>query len=234
MNPETTTLHTVPSLAEIAAETPSAQHAHVTTWTVNVVRKAMNDGALVPGMKLSEQHISETLGISRNTLRQAFMILSQQNLVEQIPNRGVFVIAPGKEQIREMFTVRQALEGAAIDLAPTGPQPGIRDILKRSQLHRENGSVSGMASANQDFHKELVHLVGSPRLDIMMSSVLAEMRLLFFSMETVPSFHAPFVDLNEELLTLIERGEKEQAHTALRAYLKISQQNFAENLEAES
>lgn len=190
----------------------------------------MNDGVLVPGTKLLEQHISEILNISRNTLRQAFMILIAQNLVEQIPNRGVFVSAPDKEQISEMFTGRLALEGAAIELAPSGAQPHIREILKKAQHSRERGSVSGMASANQDFHKELVQLAASPRLDSLMSSVLAEMRLLFFLMETVPSFHARFVDLNRELLELVEQGHKKEAQAALRQYLKISQEQFTQKL----
>ena len=105
----------------------------------------MNDGVLVPGTKLLEQHISEILNISRNTLRQALMILIAQNLVEQIPNRGVFVSAPDKEQISEMFTVRLALEGGAIELAPSGAQPHIREILKKAQHNRERGSVSGLS-----------------------------------------------------------------------------------------
>ncbi|WP_346846021.1 GntR family transcriptional regulator [uncultured Rothia sp.] len=232
MNPEITSIHVVPTLEAIAAKTPSAQHAQATTWTANVLLTAMNDGALTPGTKLSEQRIAEKLDISRNTLRQAFMILVEQNLLEQIPNRGVFVRVPDAEQIQEMFTVRLALESTAIEQAPSGESDVFRSIMQRSVRSRQLGSVSGMADANQDFHRELVHLARSPRLDYLMSSVLAEMRLLFFSMVTMPSFHARFVDLNQELLHLIEKGEKERAQKFLREYLQLSQESFTQRLEA--
>lgn len=230
MNSETVFSSPLPTLQEIAERTPAAQHAHATAWTINVLRTAMNDGVLVPGLKLSEQHIAEQLNISRNTLRQAFMMLVSQNLVEQIPNRGVYVRTPDIEQVNEMFAVRLALESAALELAPAGQHSHMREIIGRSRLSHLKQSVSGMAAANQDFHRELVRLAASKRLDSLMSSVLAEMRLLFFSMETVPSFHAQYIERNQELLHHIEAGEKQKAQKALKEYLKASHQSFTEKL----
>lgn len=230
MNPETTTLDLVPSLKEIAGSLPAPSHAHATAWAVKVLKKAMNDGALIPGCKLSEQKISAELGISRNTLRQAFTVLAAHNLVEQIPNRGVFVASPDKEQISELMVMRLALESTAIDLSAPGEKPAIRAVIEKARQARAAGSVSAMASANQDFHRLLVAQAGSLRLDTLMSSVLAEMRLLFFSFVTVVDFHAQFVDLNAELLELIEVGEKVAAQKALRSYLAKSSDYFMANL----
>lgn len=228
MNPETTALETVPSLEQIAQQRP--EHARSTEWAASVLRAAMNSGGLVPGAKLGEQHLASVLDVSRNTLRQAFMVLEAQNLVERIPNRGVFVLSPGGEQIREMFIIRWAIQAAAVDVAPAGEIAAARAALAQGQQARERGSVMGMASSNQEFHRALVDAAGSARLSSAMESVLAEMRLLFFSQVTVPGFHAPFIEKNAHLLELVEKGERKDAKDYLRSYLWESRDFFTGQL----
>lgn len=224
MNPLTTALEAVPSLESLAVRRP--EHAQATEWAAGVLRQAMDGGALVPGSKLAEEHLAGVLDVSRNTLRQAFTILEGQNLVERIPNRGVFVVSPAGEQIREMFVTRWAIQSAAIDYTPAGVIGDARAALEDAQAAEARGSVAGMAGANQAFHRALVAAAGSERLNRAMASVLAEMRLLFFSQVTVPGFHAPYVGLNRELLTLVEAGERAQARAFLWDYLEESRAYF--------
>ena len=228
MNPETTALETVPSLEQIAQQRP--EYARSTEWAAGVLRTALNSGVLVPGAKLGEQHLAGVLEVSRNTLRQAFMVLEAQNLVERIPNRGVFVLSPGNEQIKEMFTMRWAIQAAAIDVAPVGEIAEARAALTQGRQARERGSVLGMASSNQEFHRALVDAAGSARLSSAMESVLAEMRLLFFSQVTVPGFHASFIEKNARILELVEGGDREKAKKQLREYLWESRDFFAGRL----
>lgn len=226
VNPETTTIDLAPSLAEIARTRPS--HAQTTDWAADTLRTAMDAGALTPGSKLTEEHLAGTLGVSRNTLRAAFTLLEAQNLVERIPNRGVFVAKPGPEQVADLFIERWAIQAAALDVAPAGPIPRAHRALARAEEARERGSVAGMAGANQDFHRALVDHAGSARLTQAMSRILAEMRLLFFSQVTVPGFHAPYVERNAHLLALIESGQAEAARAYLREYLVESRNYFTQ------
>lgn len=209
----------------VGASTPD--HAHSATWAASILRESMMRGVLTPGTKLPESQLAKELGISRNTLRQAFTTLEADHLVTRLPNRGVFVATPDSKQIKELFTLRLALEGAAVDRASSGKKPRLRYIIKESEIHRRNGSVVGMASSNQDFHRELVALAGSPRLDALMAGALAEMRLLFHSMTTVPDFHAPFVEKNAQLLHLVETGQTSSARDYLLNYLTESAAYFA-------
>lgn len=48
----------------------------------------------MPGQKLSEAALSESLDISRNTLREVFRTLTKEGLIKHAPNRGVFVATP--------------------------------------------------------------------------------------------------------------------------------------------
>ena len=230
MNPETTTLPLVTSLEEVAARFPAAEHAHATARAVAILTTAMNDGVLLPGEQLSEVRCADILGVSRNTLRQAFALLTASHLIEQIPNRGAFVVTPNTDQISEMFTVRRALQQTAISLIEPGAYPELHRVLERARSAQKQGSVSRMALENQNFHRELVALAGSQRLDELMASVLAEMRLLFHSMVTQPDFHGDFVEENGELLSLIEAGKRAEAQAFLDTYLRRSQAFFERHL----
>ena len=228
VNPETTNIDITPSLADIARTRPS--HAQATDWAADILRTAMDAGTLAPGSKLTEEQLAAALGVSRNTLRAAFTLLEAQNLVERIPNRGVFVANPGPEQVADLFIERWAIQAAALDIAPAGPIPQAHRALARAEEARERGSVTGMAGANQDFHQALVDHAGSARLTQAMSRILAEMRLLFFSQVTVPGFHAPYVERNAHLLNLMETGQREAARTYLRNYLAETRNYFTQEL----
>lgn len=213
-----------PELSSIAARRPADMQA--TQWAASALRSAMDAGALTPGTQLVEEHLAALLDVSRNTLRQAFTELEAENLVQRIPYRGVFVTQPEAEQVRELFIERWAVEVAAIDLAPPGENSDARAAIERARAAQTQGQVPLMANANQDFHRALVASAGSQRLDRAMSRILAEMRLIFFGLSHDMDFHAPFIEKNAELLALVEGGQREAAHRALRAYLDLSRDRF--------
>lgn len=96
------------------ADAGHATHAHTGAWVAAQLRQRISDGLLPPGTKLSEQALSEALGVSRNTLREAFTVLAGESVVQRIPNRGVFVAAPGADDVREIYRVRRLIEPAAV------------------------------------------------------------------------------------------------------------------------
>ena len=55
------------------------------------LRLQLAEGLLLPGARLTESTIAEDLGVSRNTVREAFAELAAERLVVRHPNRGVFV-----------------------------------------------------------------------------------------------------------------------------------------------
>lgn len=203
----------------------AAEHAHTTAWIASVLRARIAAGQLTPGSKLSEQSLSESLGVSRNTLRQAFTILAGESIVTRIPNRGVFVAAPGVEEVREIYRVRRTIEPAAVLWGRPSAEhlDAMEAILRRAQAARDAGSVRDMADANQAFHEAVVGLTGSETLQGLMDRVLAEMRLVFHAMASAPDFHTHYVDRNVQLVKRLRAGEHEKAAAELREYLDAAE-----------
>lgn len=71
-------------------------------------------GAYAPGQKLQEQALATAYDVSRSPVREALRRLGSEGLVEEIPNRGVFVKTFSRKDIEEIFEVRVMLESRAI------------------------------------------------------------------------------------------------------------------------
>lgn len=211
-----------------------ATHAHTGAWVAGVLRSRISAGQLPPGTKLSEQKLSAALGVSRNTLREAFTVLAGESVVLRIPNRGVYVAAPGVEDVREIYRVRRLIEPAAVLWGDITDEALDRldAIVAQAQEALAAGSVTGMGDANQELHKALVALSGSASLDELMEKVLAEMRLVFHAMATTPDFHSHYVERNAALVALIRSGRREEAAADLRRYLDAAERELLAHMGA--
>ncbi|GAB4098069.1 GntR family transcriptional regulator [Sinomonas halotolerans] len=213
-------------------ETTPATHAHTGAWVAGVLRERISAGKLLPGTKLSEQALAETLRVSRNTLREAFAVLAGEAVVDRIPNRGVFVAAPGPEDVREIYRVRRMIEPAAVlwgDLSAEDLD-AMEAIVARARAAHAEGSIPGMADANQDLHRAVVALAGSPSLTEVMERVLAEMRLVFHAMATIPDFHSHYVERNAGIVADLRAGRRQKAAEDLRGYLGEAEQELLAHL----
>ncbi|WP_309107508.1 GntR family transcriptional regulator [Arthrobacter sp.] len=216
------------------ADSGHATHAHTGAWVAAVLRARISAGQLPPGTKLSEQKLSEALGVSRNTLREAFTVLAGESVVQRIPNRGVYVAAPGVEDVREIYRVRRMIEPAAVlwGEIPDGTLDRLDAIISQAREALAAGSIQGMANANQELHKALVSLSGSVSLDELMEKVLAEMRLVFHAMATTPDFHSHYVERNAALVAQIRSGQREEAAAELRRYLDSAEDELLAHIGA--
>ncbi|MEV8144257.1 GntR family transcriptional regulator [Specibacter sp. NPDC078709] len=209
-------------------------HAHTGAWVTSVIRARIAEGQLLPGAKLSELALSEALGVSRNTLREAFTVLDHELIITRIPNRGVFVASPGVAGVKEIYGVRRMIEPAAVLWGQQLDVQALADVVVDARAALAEGDTAAMADANQRFHEELVRATGSERLQELMTRVLAQMRLVFHAMSDAPDFHSHYVELNGSLVTLLQDGKREEAAQALRLYLDRAEAELLEHLEQEN
>jgi DNA-binding GntR family transcriptional regulator len=95
----------------------------------------------------------------------------------------------------------------------------VRAAVDEGRAAARMANWDGVASANQHFHRALVAMGGSPRLDQQMKLLLAEMRLVFHRMSEVREFHEPYLDRNDAICDLLEAGDRAAAAEEVRRYL---------------
>lgn len=200
----------------------------VATRVASELRLQIAEGDLQPGMKLREEALSEELGVSRNTVREAFAELVSERLLVREPNRGVFVASLGARDIHDVYTVRRAIEVSAVRGGGTPERvASVRAAVEEGKRAAAAGDNEGLGTANQHFHGALVALAGSDRLNIIMSQVLAEMRLFFHKASVDGGFYQHWLADNEQICQALEAGDPELAAERLTDYLDRSEDQQA-------
>lgn len=77
--------------ADTAADPEEAKVGDLVERTAASIRSWIITGKARPGERLSEKAVADTLAVSRNTLREAFRVLTHENLLVQRPYAGVMV-----------------------------------------------------------------------------------------------------------------------------------------------
>lgn len=204
--------------------------------TAERIRQSLIAGKLVPGQQLSEASVSNSLDVSRNTLREAFRMLTHEGLLTQKPYRGVFVVVPSMASIVDIYRVRRMIECQAIGHAPPKHPASrfMRAAVEEAQLKREADDWPAVGTANMDFHAAVVALADSERLDRLYANISAELRLAFGLLDDAEYLHRPYVDLNAQILALYENDDPGAAAQALEDYLVLSERtvlaSYARNL----
>jgi DNA-binding GntR family transcriptional regulator len=198
----------------------------VATRVASELRLQIAEGALPPGTKLKEEALSEELGVSRNTVREAFAELASERLVVRQPNRGVFVASLEVSDIHDVYAVRRAIEVSAVR---GGGSPesiaAVRAAVEEGKRAAEAGDSEGLGSANAHFHGALVAMAGSERLNSIMSQVLAEMRLFFHKASIDGGFYQDYLADNDQICSALEAGDNDLAAERLLAYLVRSEEH---------
>lgn len=192
------------------------------------LRRMLVEGELVPGQRLSEAALADSLQISRNTLREAFRVLTREGLLTHEPNRGVTVAEPDMASIIDIYRVRRFIECTAI--AQAYPQhPGVRhmrEAIEAGVKAREASDWVAVGTANMMFHKAIVELADSPRLTAFYGQISAELRLAFGLLNNPELLHSPYLDMNAAVLGCLDAGKTDEATRMLEDYLVQSERTI--------
>jgi DNA-binding GntR family transcriptional regulator len=215
------------------SERPSLGRASTAGRVADLLRAHITEGRLAPGTRLSEEDIAAALGVSRNTLREAFRLLTHERLLVHEFNRGVFVRRLAVDDVRDLYRLRRILECGAIRYAARDRADApdrrrtaveaVRRAVDEGEAAAREERWADVGTANMHFHQALATLSGSPRVDEAMRHVLAELRLVFHVMAAPRTFHEPYLQDNRKILDLLVAGDLDAAEQALAGYLDTAE-----------
>ncbi|MBZ4019816.1 GntR family transcriptional regulator [Streptomyces purpurogeneiscleroticus] len=196
------------------------------------LRAAITTGRYRPGDHLGEVEIASSMSVSRGTVREALRHLQQEGLVVAGARGMLRVRVLSPQEVRELFQVREALEGLAVAQVIASPDraaavAALRDALRRlDQAFEVTGDLEGQVEADLAFHLLLCELSGNSMLvttwrhlegptRIVVMSAAGEKRKLTMS----AAHHAPIVDA-------IERGDADAALAILHEHMSSAMANL--------
>jgi DNA-binding GntR family transcriptional regulator len=159
-------------------------------------------------------------------LREALRLLEQEGLVERRPRRGTIVTPLDADDVREIYSLRWALERLAIELVLPLEDPAVLDPLRVAIREMRGAAAAGdreaLLEANMGFHLALCALPRHQRLLRAYESLIQQLRLcmamnLHFR-EQLYGDPEDSVRRHERLLDLIEAGDVAAVHREIEAH----------------
>lgn len=112
-----------------------------------------------PGQRLSEEHIARQYEVSRTPVREALKRLHAEGLVEITPHRGAVVRDPSGEELAELCTVRDVLEGLAGRLAARSISKvelyTLEQLLADMRRAVDESRIDELVELNNQFHETI-------------------------------------------------------------------------------
>lgn len=136
-----------------------SQEASLTDEIADIIRERILNGRYAIGEKIIEAPLANELRVSRTPIRQAFKKLTNEGLIENIPNRGSFAKGFTKRDIQDIYEVRKALEALAIEWAvdriSTQEIARLEEIVELMEFHTSKTNFEKVLEANRAFHETI-------------------------------------------------------------------------------
>lgn len=149
-------------------------NAPLSTSLLGKLQKDILTGKLKPGEKLTEQELCKAYGVSRTPVREALRQLETDGLVENILNRGAFVIGMSDQDYADMFELRKAYEVQAVKWAIERITEEEMDKLEETfefmEFYTLRNDVDKMLTINSGFHQVIYEASHNRMLKKLLSS----------------------------------------------------------------
>lgn len=213
-----------------------------------LIQQKIVSGELMAGAAISEVSLARELNSSRTPIREAIGQLVSEGILEQIPNRGTIVTQFDRQDILELYELREALEVYAvekvsqreIDSSDRQRLYGFVDELR--DLHEELTAAQG-AGLNQEqmqrfvradlgYHTLLLRLADNRRI----LKVVQDTRLLIQIFSIRRGGHDAGLLLqihrfHREILDAVVRNDVEAAKRLLREHIQLSRQERLQSFD---
>ena len=168
------------------------------------IAAAIIERRLPPGTKLKEEALAGVYSVSRTKIRAALLMLSKDELIDIIPEKGACVCKLSEREAREIFAVRRILEaGLARDFVARATADDYLRVdahlaLERQALDQNDTHLRSRLLG--DFHTLLADIVGNLVLKEILRKLTARTSLIAMHQQSIEDAscssdeHALFID----------------------------------------
>ena len=180
-------------------------------------------GRLAPGERIIQEQIAQALGVSRQPVQQALMLLRTEGALRDAPGRGLIVAPLVADEVQHMYDMRAAIEGLACRLAAersaaraasAGPA-----LIEAGRKAVAAGSVARMVAADMRFHQFLYELSGNPLIAPAMAGHWTHTQRVMGEVLVRDETPRDIWDQHAKILDAVARGDATKAETLARAHI---------------
>jgi DNA-binding GntR family transcriptional regulator len=196
----------------------------LTKIAYDAIHSSILSGQLTVDVVYKEKNIAEDLGISRTPVREALLALSAEGLITFLPRKGLVVNKFSKQDIEEIFEIRESIELASVKKICRN-----HTLLDFSQLRngfeKHKKSLSARPDAtkfmnlDRAFHMAISELVGNSRLVSIMNNVSDKVHLMGLRALSTEGRMEEVIEEHRKIVEAIENGWEKEALALMEYHL---------------
>ena len=212
------------------------------------IQRKIASGELRPGDAVSELALSKELGSSRTPIREAIGQLVAEGLLEQVHNRGAVVVQLTRQDIIDLYELREALEVYAVakiarETSNRADLDRLMNLTNEILVLRDELEQSGESALNAQqmhrfvtcdlsFHTLLIRMAANARITKVLNETRLLMRIFAIHrhghsaalLERIHRYHSA-------VLRAVSKRDPEGAAKALSEHIKASQRERLEEFD---
>lgn len=126
----------------------------------------ITEGRMGPGTRIIQEQIAQELGVSRQPVQQALLLLRNKGVLRDAPGRGLIVAPLDLDYVKSMYEVRAVMEGLAFrKAAEVNAERARKDgaaYIRKGRKAVRSKSVTEMIAADREFHDFIYELSCNP------------------------------------------------------------------------
>ncbi len=185
-----------------------------------LLRQRIIQNDLEPGARVSETEIAARYGVSRQPVREAFIKLAEEGLVEVRPQRGTFVCKIAISSVVGAQFVRSAIETEIVARLAAQPDPGLIRTLRKLLAEQMAVSEGGQGFVELDdlFHQTLAEAAKQAYAWGVVEEIKSQMnRARYLTTSQFPV--RPLVEQHTAIVDAIEQGDVAAAQRTMKRHL---------------
>ena len=213
----------------------SASRASLAEEAYGAIRGMILNETLAPGSRVTVRPIAIALDLSPTPIKAALVRLEREGVLEARLNRGFFVPTLSRQDMRDIYDMREGLDCVAVRRAAQSAQrskiaAALRRSCVRQQACLENGDIDGYRVEDLKFHQTLWALSGNDRVRRTGESLLDQMRLGNAVSARRPGRGVQSVSEHLAIVEAISVGDSDEAEKAARHHIRLTADNFDKEL----
>lgn len=199
------------------------------------VLSEISAGNFGPDSRLIQEELAESLGVSRQPVQQALLLLRSHGLLRDAPGRGLMVAPLDPEHVRNLYDVRGVLDGLASSKAAERDSasasvegPG---FIERGREAVRSRSIARMIATDMDFHFFLYGLSGNPLVAESSAAHWSYLRRVMGEVLLRGETPTQIWDQHEAILAAVSAADAKEAERLARAHISHASDALVGRLE---
>ncbi|MET0453521.1 MAG: GntR family transcriptional regulator [Mycobacterium sp.] len=203
---------------------------------IAALRQAIIDFQLVPGQRLVERELIESLGVSRTTIREALRELASEGLVTVVPQRGAIVSVPSLDDAADLYEVRASLESLIVQrfverasddqLVQLG-----RTVDKFAEVVDSGADVRDILAAKNEFYVVLIAGAATNAVQQLLEAIQARVQALRATSLAAPGRSHDVIGELQAIVEATSRRDASRASELMAAHVRAAARTALSSLK---